>query len=334
MILAVVLFASMVDMGDSIAINSACRDIRFAEGRANFAVFLSPDPETRRSEGERLRGLLEGTDPSLDYCIKAPWFETKPVTELGPCLDSPRMLRDSGGFLSRPWEDSSPPCQRDENGLPVRASTLDSVEISEISRERCLACRTEEDPRSAVSEWRLARAETGGRAPFLVRVLTSNNARVRQWGFKEIASDFDPRHWNPSEVAASIRALEIADAAATAAGMEVFAQGDDERAQDIWRRLARIGQLRVLEVAQPLQYVRLADGEPGRGSMHFPGELNLYAEEFVQQNGGIRSMPKIPKKELMAHLAKRWQETDRAAPHPDMEAVKKALEELRRVKQK
>lgn len=334
MILALALLASMADSGDSIAINSPCRVIRLAEGRANYAVFLSPDANTRITEGERLRRFIVSSDSSLVHeCdFVSPWFEGRapePVADVRACLDAPKIAPDPEGVSLRPWVSGSPtPCSSYEIGLLARGGILDPLKISEIG-ERCDLC-TEQDL-SAISEWRSARAETESRADFLIRLLTSGNPLVRQWAFEDISSDFDPRNWNPADVAAAIRALEIADAAAAKAGMDVMID-HHERAWDIFRRLARVGQLRVLEITQ-LRYVHLADRESARGSMHFPRELNLYAEEWVQQNGGVLSW-EISRKELLAYFSKRWRETDRAAPHPDMEAVKAVLEELRRAKKK
>jgi hypothetical protein len=151
----------------------------------------------------------------------------------------------------------------------------------------------------------------------------------------------DPRTWDPSWVASMV--VEARREEALVDWKQTWPPQDphENRLEDIYRDLMPMGATRVIALISPHKVVPNPEPTPKSGIMpgvhgeHFADELLLYADEWA------RSLPDIPAivsmrgvekqkrvQQMQLYVQKRWRETDDAAPHPDLDAVRAAIEKL------
>lgn len=165
----------------------------------------------------------------------------------------------------------------------------------------------------------------------------------------------DPRRWDPRAVARLVQQTREADSQTLenpGPNDGSWAEPGTPHAQLFvnLKTLSRLGAVRAFELVKP-KYPGPVPGlnaphEPPKKGMgyaraigicgqHFPEEIWLYEQEWELAHPDLEDLLALPEPERGAlllqrdsYVNERWFETDRLAPHPDMEAVRKALDEL------
>ena len=184
----------------------------------------------------------------------------------------------------------------------------------------------------------------------------SAHSIIRSMALDALLSDRDPRRWDPSAVAIVVHAARRADEAAIAAeasqpadvrrirlaGFDRGSCGSIEndrywatarsspspsesdiqrcRVHEILERLTPMGAERAFDLIAPKSIPRPATTP--WSFPHFPGEVSLYASEF-------KPLPADSQKDAYrraeVYSRERWMETDRRAPAPSLDRVRKSV---------
>lgn len=159
---------------------------------------------------------------------------------------------------------------------------------------------------------------------------------VREMALDEVLGSRNPRVWNVEDLAVVILAMkgwherDVATRITTGPHTHDMYVGT----HSALTRLGAMGYRRALEIVGPLE-VSLNDPvsgpsciTPSRSWEHFEGEFELYRREWARLPSSSRAHEQP--NDQWRFMRRRWEETDAAAPSPDM---RKLGEALRRISQ-
>ena len=204
--------------------------------------------------------------------------------------------------------------------------------------------------REPLAMWIELRRKFRERSEFLRAAVVSQDQTVRRWALEDATGYIDPRKWSPDDIAVLVLEARRADAEASA--IETERKKDPmsgirgphsprpeprEREIQIRRHLGRMGFQRVVDLIHPRDesVPRPSAEAPESGppwDQHFPGEPSLCMADWFAKYPEIefrkltRSADHLDL--LRSDCKRRWLETDEAAPHPDLEAIRAALKKL------
>ncbi len=190
--------------------------------------------------------------------------------------------------------------------------------------------------RDPLLEWLSLKRNSSDRSAFLQHALESEDRTVRAWALDDAAGAIDPRTWNAIDVATLIlearkdAAAEVGDEKlrleALNGSLEAGPSGDRrQRLGLILHRLGRMGFERTRELIRPANTNGFRPGFP-----HFAGEGFLCSQNWMNSHGktDVHELDKAAGELMSSDCAKTWEETDKAALHPDLEKVNAALRNL------
>lgn len=201
-------------------------------------------------------------------------------------------------------------------------------------------------------EWLDLLRSHADRSHLLGAAFASADHRIRTWALREVTErSTDPRDWNPTEVAQAIafirRVLRSPPSPAKVRGSDPVLADDGDaslRSDEIMGYLKSLkglgfGSLADLSGAFRIPSPHWKDTSFFTGDgffQHFPHEFDLYEAQWLEgrrlSKGEVEKMSLEEQRKLAAekieYIEREWNNTDANAPHPNMDAVKKALDEL------
>lgn len=184
-----------------------------------------------------------------------------------------------------------------------------------------------------------------------LRLALERGGRVAGWAIEEIAGDADPRRWDPKLLAVLVRVARAEDAKPTLHIRSGLPPADSplDRLNRLIKALVPMGAIRAFELIEPRSIrvtgINAPFRPPGPAGAYRPPYLHFEDEDLLHSHEWGEANPEFPlplhstlsgeKKwkavlEMRRYGDIRWYETDWAAPHPDLDAIRSELERLER----